>query len=592
MAKQKTLRTPIVAVLGHVDHGKTTLLDRIRRTRVAAKEAGGITQHIGATEIPIDTIKRICKDYLKKFKVTIPGLLFIDTPGHKAFTNLRRRGGALADLAVLVVDINEGFKPQTEEAISILRTFRTPFVVAANKIDKIPGWKSIEDAPFMKSWAQQEEHAKRNLENKIYELIGDLYRHGFNADRFDRIRDFTRTVAIVPISALTGEGIPELLMVLVGLAQKYLEEQLRLHVGGKAKGTILEVKEEKGLGVTCDVILYDGTLRVGDRIAIAGIDDVIVTRVKGILKPRPGQEMRVESKFRGVKEVTAAAGVKILAPNLENVLAGSEFEVVESEEDLKRFRERVRKEYESIAIRTDEEGVILKTDTLGSLEALINELKEAGIPIKRAEVGDVDKRDVVEASANREEVNKVVLAFNVKLLPGVEEEARKYGVRIFQDQVIYSLVENYVRWRDETKKMKERQRFESLVKPAKIKLLKEFIFRRSKPAIIGVRVLAGELRKEVDLIKPDGTPAGTIRSMQKEGKNVSVAKEGEELAIAIDGVMIGRHLDGDEILYVDVPEEHAKILEREFMDALSESAKEAFREFLEIKRRKNPFWGR
>ena len=570
----------------------TTLLDRIRRTRVAAKEAGGITQHIGATEIPIDIIKRICRDYLKKFKVTIPGLLFIDTPGHRAFTNLRKRGGALADLAVLVVDVNEGFKPQTEEAISILKTFRTPFVVAANKIDKIPGWQSIEDAPFLKSWAQQDEYAKRNLENKIYELIGDLYKHGFNADRFDRIRDFTRTVAIIPTSAVTGEGIPELLMVLVGLAQKYLEEQLRLHVGGKAKGTILEVKEEKGLGVTCDVILYDGTLRVGDKIAIAGIDDVIVTRVKGILKPRPAQEMRVESKFRGVKDVTAAAGVKIVAPNLDKVLAGSEFEVVESEEDIKKFRERVRKEYESIAIRTDEEGIVLKTDTLGSLEALINELKETEIPIKKAEVGDVDKRDVVEASANKDEVNKVVLAFNVKLLPGVEEEAKKYDVKIFRDQVIYSLVENYVRWRDETKKLRERQKIEALIKPAKIKLLREFIFRRSKPAIIGVRVLAGEIKKDLNLIKPDGTPAGTIRSMQKEGKNVSVAKEGEELAIAIDGVTIGRQLDGDEILYVDIPENHARILERELMNILSDKAKEAFKEFLEIKRRQNPFWAK
>ncbi len=570
----------------------TTLLDRIRRTRVVAKEAGGITQHIGATEIPIDIIKKICKDYLKKFKVTIPGLLFIDTPGHRAFTNLRRRGGALADLAVLVVDVNEGFKPQTVEAISILKTFKTPFVVAANKIDRIPGWRSIEDAPFLKSWAQQDEYAKRNLENKIYELIGQLYEHGFNADRFDRIRDFTRTVAIVPISALTGEGIPELLMVLVGLAQKYLENQLRLHVEGKAKGTILEVKEEKGLGVTCDAILYDGTLRVGDRIAIAGIDDVIVTRVKGILRPRPAHEMRVESKFKGVKEVTAAAGIKIVAPNLENVLAGSEFEAVESDEDIKRFRERVRKEYESIAIRTDEEGIVLKTDTLGSLEALINELKSAGIPIKKAEVGDVDKRDVVEASANKDEVNRAVLAFNVKLLPGVEEDAKKFDVKIFQDNVIYSLVENYVKWRDETKKLREKQRIEALIKPAKIKLLKEFIFRRSKPAIIGVRVLAGELRKDVDLIKPDGTPAGTIRSMQKEGKNVSVAKEGEELAIAIDGVMIGRHLDGDEILYVDVPENHARIIERELMDMLSEKAREAFKEFLEIKRRQNPFWAK
>jgi translation initiation factor 5B len=587
----KQLRTPIVAVLGHVDHGKTTLLDRIRRTRVTAKEAGGITQHIGATEIPIDLVKEICRD-IWKVKVDVPGLLFIDTPGHKAFTNLRRRGGALADLAILIVDINEGFKPQTEEALSILKTFKTPFVVAANKIDKLPGWQSFPDTPFLKSYTQQEEKAQQTLENRIYELIGELYKYGFAADRFDRIKDFTRTVAIIPISALTGEGIPELLMILVGLAQRYLEENLRLHVEGRAKGTILEVKEEKGLGVTCDVILYDGTLRVGDRIVISSGKDVIVTHVRGILKPRPAQEIRLESRFRSVDSVTAAAGVKLVAPDLENVMAGSEFEAIYSDEDLEEFKKRVKEEYEEVAIKTDEEGVVLKTDTLGSLEALINELREEGVPIKKAEVGDIDKRDIVDASANSDDVNRLVLGFNVKTLPGVEEEAAKYGVRLFIDQIIYNLVENVVNWREETIRARERKKVEALIKPAKIQLLKDFIFRRSKPAVVGVRVLAGELKRDVRLIKPDGSPAGTVRSIQKGGENIQVAKEGDEVAIAIDGVTIGRQLEGDEILYVDIPEKHARILTRDMIDVLSEEAKEAFEEFLAIKRKDNSFWGR
>ncbi len=591
--EQKKLRTPIVSVLGHVDHGKTTLLDRIRKSRVTAKEAGGITQHIGATEVPIDVIKDICRD-IWKAKVSIPGLLFIDTPGHKAFTNLRRRGGALADLAVLVVDVNEGFKDQTEEALSILKTFRTPFVVAANKIDRIPGWQKCEGLPFVKSFAKQDDVAKRRLENRIYELIAKLYEYGFNAERFDRITDFTRTVAIVPISAITGEGIPELLMLLVGLAQKYLEENLKLHVEGRAKGTILEVKEEKGLGITCDVILYDGTLRVGDRIAIAGKDDVIVTKVRGILKPRPAQEMRLESKFRGVKEVTAAAGIKLVAPDLENVIAGSEFEAVESEEDVEEFRERIKRDYEKVAIRTDEEGIILKTDTLGSLEALINELREHGIPIKKAEVGDIDKRDIVEASANRDELNRMIVGFNVKTLPGVEEEADKYDVKLFIDSVIYSLIDNVTQWREKVRLEREKQKVEALVMPAKVKLLKNFIFRRSKPAVVGARILAGELKKGARLIKPDGSVAGTVRSMKKGDEFLSVAGEGEELAIAIDGAVIGRNLSGDEVLYVDVPERHARIIRKELYDSLSDSAKKAFDEFLEIKKKvtEKPLWGR
>ncbi|MBO8183720.1 MAG: translation initiation factor IF-2 [Archaeoglobus sp.] len=588
---KKALRTPIVSVLGHVDHGKTTLLDKIRKGRVVTKEAGGITQHIGATEIPIEIIKDICKGIWQK-EVEIPGLLFIDTPGHRAFTNLRKRGGALADLAILIIDINEGFKPQTEEAISILKTFKTPFVVAANKIDRIPGWQSQGFVPFLFSYTQQEDVAKRRLDNRIYELVAKLYEHGFSADRFDRIRDFTRNIAIIPTSAITGEGIPELLLVLVGLAQRYLEENLRLHVSGKAKGTILEVKEEKGIGMTCDVILYDGTLHVGDRIVISGKDDVIVTHVKGILKPRPSQEIRLESKFRSVKSVTAAAGIKLVAANLEGVLAGAEFEAIESEKDVEDFKKRLSKEYEEIEIRTDEEGVVLKTDTLGSLEALINELKEAEIKIKKAEVGNIDKRDVIEASANNDELNKVILGFSVRTLPGVEEEAAKYGIRIFIDDIIYNLIDNFVKWREEELRAREKQKVEELIKPCKLQLLKDYIFRRSKPAVIGVRILAGELKREAKLIKPDGTSAGVVRSMQKEGENVAVAREGEELAISIDGVTIGRQLSGDEVLYVEIPERHARILERDMLDILSEEAKKTLKEFLELKRKENPFWGR
>lgn len=587
----KNVRTPIVAVLGHVDHGKTTILDRIRKSRVAAKEAGGITQHIGATEIPIKIIEEICKDIWRP-TINLPGLLFIDTPGHKAFTNLRKRGGALADLAILVIDINEGVMPQTEEAISILRTFKTPFVVAANKIDKIAGWQSKENEPFIKSYAMQEEFAKRNLDTKIYELVASLYKFGFSCDRFDRIKDFTKTVAIIPVSGLTGEGIPELLMILLGLAQRYLVNTLKLQVEGKAKGTILEIKEERGIGVTCDAIIYDGTLRVGDRIAIGGKDDVVVTNVKAILKPPPAREMRVESKFIRVNSVTAAAGIKIVAPDLEKVVAGSEFEAVESDEDIQKFRERVKKEYEEIAIRTEGEGIVLKTDTIGSLEAMINELKSYNIPIKKAEVGDVDKRDVVDVSTNKEEINKAILAFNVKILPEAEEESKKYGVKIFEGDIIYSIIESFIKWRDELKVAREKQKIEALIKPGKIKLLKNFVFRRSKPAIIGVKVLAGELRRGSELIKPDGSKVGEVRSMQKEGKNVAIAKAGEELAIAIEDVTIGRQLEGDETLYVEVPEKHAKVIEKELLSSFDEETKKAFLEYLEIKRKENPFWGK
>ena len=327
MAKESKIRTPIVCVMGHVDHGKTSLLDRIRGSSVVSTEAGAITQHIGATLVPIDAIVRM-SGALSKVNVNVPGLLFIDTPGHHAFTTLRARGGALADMAIVVVDINEGFRPQTIEALQILRNYRTPFVIAANKIDRIHGWRVNEGQPFLKTFAQQNERVQGMLETKVYELVGKLSELGFNSERFDRVSDFARNICIVPISALTGEGVPDILMVLIGLAQRYMTESLRVSADGPGAGTVLEVKEERGLGMTLDVILYDGTLKVGDEIVVAGNDQIIETKVRSLLQPRPMKEILIEERFERVKSITAAAGIKVAAPKLEGVIAGSPLRVL------------------------------------------------------------------------------------------------------------------------------------------------------------------------------------------------------------------------------------------------------------------------
>jgi len=590
MSEEKRLRTPIVSVLGHVDHGKTTLLDTIRGTTVAKKEAGGITQHIGATEVPLEVLKKICKSPLIE-KTRVPGLLFIDTPGHHAFTSLRERGGALADLAILVVDINEGFKPQTVEALNILRRFKTPFVVAANKIDKIPGWKSHAWRMFPESFKNQSESAQRALEERIYKLVESLYSHGFSSERYDRIRDFTRNVSIVPISALTGEGVPDLLMIIVGLAQRFLENELKLHVGGPAKGTILEVKEERGYGTTVDAIIYDGVIRVGDTIVLGGIKEPIVTKVRALLKPRPLREMRAESRFMNVQEAVAAAGIKIFAPDLERALAGSPLRVA-SEENLKEVIEEIKSAIGEVRISTDEEGIIIKADTLGSLEALLGELKENEIPVRKADVGDITKSDVIEVATMDNEFYRCVLGFNVRVTQEAKEMASQENVRIFTENVIYALVDDYVNWVEKLKSESERKKLEIIARPAKIMILPGFVFRRSNPAIVGVRVLAGNLHNNSELMNEKGVKVGVVKGIQDRGENLSVAERGKEVAIAIDGPTVGRQIKEGDILYVDIPEKHAKIIEQELQDALKSHELEVFREVLKIKREKDPFWGR
>jgi len=538
------IRQPIISVLGHVDSGKTTLLDKIRGTSVAPGEAGGITQHIGASEVPTKNIIIICGDLLERMKVqiTIPGLLFIDTPGHEAFTTLRKRGGSISDLAILIIDINEGFQKQTEESLMFLKEFKTPFVVAATKIDRILGWHPEEDACFLTSFANQDTRVQDELEERIYRIVGQLGERGIKSERYDRVEDFGKQVCIVPVSSITGEGVPDLLVLIAGLAQKYLEERLEVSEG-MGKGTILEVREFRGLGTTIDVILYDGTINKGDILIIGG-KETIVTKVKAILKPEPLREMRIEKLFRSIDSVSAAAGVKISAPGIENAIAGSPVRFVSSEKDAEKARKDIEKEIEEVEIETENEGAILKSDTLGSLEGLIKVMKDISIPIRKAQVGNVMKGDVMESSSM---AKPVIFAFNVDVLPEAEESAKKLGVKVFKSNIIYRLLEDYQKWETDTKKNAEAMMIESVTHPGRIRILRGYVFRQSKPAIFGVEVLAGMIKPGYSLRKGEKI-VGEIKELQMEGENVAEAKIGAKTAVSMDGVTIGRQInEGDEL---------------------------------------------
>jgi len=573
-----------------IDTGKTLLLDRIRKSTVQAREAGGITQHIGASFFPTDTLIAVTKPLMKdiQFKIRIPGLLIIDTPGHEAFANLRRRGGAVADIAILVIDVLRGFEAQTYECIDILRDRKTPFLVAVNKIDRIPGWKPHEDEPFIFSIKKQDKYVVEELNNRLYEIMGSFSVLGFRSDRYDRIRDFTKTVALIPTSAKTGEGIPDLISVLIGLTQAYLERKLQV-TEGAAKGTILEVREETGLGMTVNVILFDGVLKKGDTIVLGGKEKPIITRVRAILLPKPLDEIRdPRDKFTDVESVSAAAGVKIVAPNLEEALAGSPLYSVPEGENLEDYVKAVTEEVEKIKISTEIDGIVLKTDTLGSLEALVESLRRHEVPVRLADVGDVSKRDVMEALVVKESepLYGVILAFNVKVLPDAELEANNRGVKIFRSNIIYHLLEDYLNWFKEQQDRRKMEEYRRLIKPAKIRVLPGYVFRKAKPAIFGVEVLAGSIKPRVPLITERGRDIGEISQIQDKGKPISEASTGMQVAISMHKPIVGRHVREGETLYVRVPQEHAKILTSKMRDLLSEEEVKALNEYLEIVRRK------
>ncbi len=552
-----TLRQPIVCVLGHVDHGKTTILDKIRSTAVAEREAGGITQSIGTTEIPIEAIKRICGPLMKKIKskIVLPGLLFVDTPGHEAFTSLRKRGGSCADIAVLVVDINEGFQPQTVESTEFLRQFKTPFVVAATKIDAVSGWVANEGLPFSETFQKQPPFVREELEKKIYRIVGQLSEHGFNSERFDRVTDFTRVVSIVPCSGITGEGIQELVMLIVGLAQEFLKERLEI-TGKRGIGSVLEVKEIRGLGTTIDVILYDGELRKGDWLVIGGKEPV-VTKIKALLKPPAMKEMRVEKRFEHFDVVHAACGVKVSAPGLENVIAGSSVISLQSEQEIEEAKEELKREIEAVEFEKSGEGIILKADTLGSLEALIHIMKQRGVEVRKAEVGDVHRSDILSAA---DSAKKVILAFNVKIDDGAADEAKNRNVKIFTGNIIYKLIEDYEKWEEAEEERIKKEKLSRITLPAKIILLEGLVFRSAKPAIVGVEVLAGTIKPGVKLMKEE-KEIGVVKEMQSEGQVVEEAKTGERLALSIDGAVVGRNVrEGDE-LYTRITRHDLEVLE-------------------------------
>jgi translation initiation factor 5B len=588
-------RQPIVCVLGHVDTGKTLLLDKIRKTSVQAREAGGITQHIGASFFPVDTLKQLVGPLLSmvKSEIEIPGLLVIDTPGHEAFTNLRKRGGSAADIAILVIDVLRGFEAQTYECIEILKTRKTPFLVAANKIDRVPGWKSFPDTPFLRAYQAQDPYVREDLDTKLYDIIGVFSRLGFKTDRFDRIKDFTKTIAIVPTSAKTGEGITELLMVLIGLTQQHLKKRLQT-TEGPAKGTVLEVKEEAGLGLTLNTIIYDGILQKNDLIVVGGKEKPIVTRIRAILVPKPLDEIRdPRDKFSSVDSVSAAAGVKIVSPDLEGALAGAPLYAVSEGEEPEKYVKLVSEEIEKIRIATDLEGIVLKADTLGSLEAIAENLKQSDVPIRLADVGDISKRDVTEASVVKEHepLYGVILAFNVKILPDAKEEAAIKDVQIFKEKIIYHLIDNYLSWLKSKREAKFEQDFDNLVKPAKIRILEGYVFRRAKPAIVGVEILAGNIKPKSVLVRAeDGEEIGEIQQIQDKGKALSEAEKGMQVAISMNKPIVGRHIFEKDVLYVKVPEPHTKALLTAFMDRLTAEEQEALNEYANIMRKKTPFW--
>ena len=590
------IRQPIVVVLGHVDSGKTSLLDQMRGTAVQSREVGGITQHIGASFFPIEIVKDITGPLyaqLAKSDSPIPGLLVIDTPGHEVFANLRMRGGSAADIAIVVADVNKGFEVQTVESIEILEKRKVPFVIALNKIDQIPGWNNTKSIFISEQIKAQGSDMISTLDEKIYTVVGSLSKLGYNSEAFWRIKDFTKEVAIVPVSAAKNIGIPELMAVLVGLAQQYMTKKLERHEG-ETKGIVLEVKDELGLGPSANIILIDGVLKQGDRVVVAKRDNAIVTKVKALLLPKPLDEMRdPRDKFRPVDHVVAAAGLKITSPELDGVLAGSPLYVLKDGEDEGRLRSLVESEIKAAIIRTDSNGIVLRCDTIGSLEATVDLLRKDKIPIQSADIGHITRRDVLAASAVKEKDRYigVILGFNVRVLDEAEREASERGIKIFNEKIIYNLVRSYTDWVSYQKEHEDSILFNEISPVCKFQFLKGYVFRRNDPAVFGAEILIGRLRQKIPVINENGKKIGSIHQIQEGGKNLSEASIGTQVAVSMKEPVIGRQINEGDIFYTDLTSKEAKLLLESFSHRLGPEEQEVFQHILSKKREADPSFG-
>lgn len=588
------LRQPVLVVLGHVDSGKTSLLDTIRGTGVQAREAGGITQHIGASFFPIDTIKQLTGplyEKLAKSESPVPGLLVIDTPGHEVFANLRSRGGSAADIAIVVIDANKGFEQQTFESVEILKRRKVPFVVALNKVDMITGWRRINSPYVTEQVKAQDSSVTTMLDERIYNVVGSLSKLGYNSEGFWRVKDFTKEVAIVPVSAAKNIGIPELLAVVVGLSQQFMAKRLERREG-PARGIILEIKEEIGLGPSANLVLIDGILRVGNNIIVAKRDRAVVTRIKALLLPKPLDEMRdPRDKFKPVAEVVSAAGVKITSPDLEGVLAGSPLYVLENKEEETRLRPIVEDEIKNtIVADNDTQGVILLCDTIGSLEAIRDMLGKAEIPIQKADIGHITRRDVLAASAVKEKNRYlgVILGFNVKILEEANREAQERGIQVFSERVIYNLVRNYTDWVSYQREHEDSILFNEIPPVCRFQFMKGFVFRRNFPAVFGAEIQIGKLRQKVEVINEVGKRIGIIHQIQENGKPIDEATQGEQVAVSIKEISVGRHINEGDIFYTNLKSKEAKLLLERFSARLTPDEKSLLDKIIEMKRRVDP----
>ncbi|SBT39133.1 translation initiation factor IF-2, putative [Plasmodium ovale wallikeri] len=574
--EESAYRSAIVCILGHVDTGKTKLLDKLRHTNVQDNEAGGITQQIGATFFPKDVLDKEIRKVDNRIKCLSKGIMIIDTPGHESFYNLRKRGSSLCDIAILVIDLMHGLEQQTKESIQILKQRNCPFVIALNKIDRLYMWNKNDWTPFNTTFKKQKQDTQEEFQDRLKNTLNELYEQGLNCHLYWENPNPRKYVSIVPTSAITGEGIADLIMILVKLTQNFMLKNIQYH--DKLECTVLEVKNIEGLGTTVDVILTNGMLRESDTIVLCGINGPIVTVIRALLTPQPLKELRIKNEYIHHKCIKACIGVKISANGLEEVLCGTSLFVANNSDEIDEYKKKVMTDVSDVFNHVDKSGVGLyvMASTLGSLEALLIFLNDSKIPVFSVNLGTVQKKDVKKASIMREKGKpeySVILAFDVKIDPEAEKEAQLLGVEIMQKDIIYHLFDAFTLYMKKIEDEKKQSKLSDAIFPCELSIINDCIFNKKDPIVIGVKIDCGILKIGTPLYIPEkNLKIGHVVSLESNKKSCDKAKKGEEVCIKISGephVTYGRHFDSSQKIYSKITRESIDVLKEYFRSELT-----------------------
>ena len=561
------LRSPICTVLGHVDAGKTSLLDMLRESNVQKKEAGGITQKIGTTFMKKESIEEITKEINKEIK--IPGIIYVDTPGHECFSAIRLCGLLISDIIIIIVDIFKGLEQQTIECINLLHEYKKPFIIAVNKIDRLNGWKS--NTPNMSTCLKnvlknQNKNTLSILDDHINKICNQLSSYGFHSSLYYKNNDIKYTISIVPISAKLGFGLPDLIMLINVLSQQMISSKLTVtnKVDG---GYIIEKIKDKKYGNLLSSLLINGKIKNNDCIMLLDENDNIVEfQLKHLYEPIEGLEVKDSLNILLVPEINTQLPFIIKCNDELNPKPGTPFYVVNKDNKTKIYEllEKYKNKYlNPNKIKLEKYGIQINAKTYNSAQGLGELCNTKGIQISKIMIGDINKINLMKLNNKYENLNKtkndftfnkrymVILAYDTCVSDELLKMAEDMNIKIMTNKLIYQLVEEYENHVVKLDKEFKNQ-YPNLRKPCEIKIIDKFVFHKKDPIIIGVSVTKNNLhigmvieaiidKKNVDKKNIDkknigkmAIKLGKITSIKKHDKQIEEAKENDVVCIKIE----------------------------------------------------------